>query len=304
MGLQPGRGNFHPRTLIGGPDALRVRNAALSLLREHGILKPEEIRLDLLAWHALGALVQKRPLRHCDARVTRRGRCSVIAYDEQAPVPQARFSVGHEMGHLVLHPDVNQLTLCAGLQDLWQYRAGPEEREANLFAVELLMPGFLFQPRCQEGTPSFELIEDLARMFQASLTATALRYLDFGLHDCCLVKSSKGIIQWAVGSEDFRWPVREGRLAPGSYAIDFTEDPAQATKHQRRVRTNLWLQGERGVGQLHEQSRVIAPGVVLTLLWVEPEAGGAWWGDDDTDVDVDVDLDPDHFTPEGRRRRW
>lgn len=293
-----GRGHSTPRPLIGGPEVQRARNAAISLLKFCSIRNPEEIRLDLVAWHALRAVVHKRTLHHCDARVIRRGNRSVILYDETAPLARARFSIGHEMGHLVLHPEVNQLTLCAGLEDLWQYRARPEEREANLFAVELLMPEPLFKPRCQAGDPSFELIGDLAEVFGTSLTATALRYLELGPHDCCLVKSVNGVVQWAVASESFRWLVREGRLAPDSYAIDFTEAPASATKLRKKVRTGLWLGSDRGVGQLHEQSRALARGVVLTLLWVEPDAGEVWWGEEEDEVDLE------RFTPDGRRRRW
>ncbi len=57
--------------MIGGPDRNRARREALALLKRCGIEKPEEIHLELIAWHAFRALVQERPLSHCNARVVR-----------------------------------------------------------------------------------------------------------------------------------------------------------------------------------------------------------------------------------------
>ena len=298
MGNQPRRRATFLRPVIGGPDRNRARNEALTLLRRCRIEKPEEIELDLIAWHAFKALVQERPLEHCNARVVRGPLQSTITVAAGSSPGRRRFSVAHEMGHLALHPEVNQLALCSVKEGLWQYRARPEEPEANVFAAELLMPEPLFKPRCQEGEPSFDRIEDLAGLFRTSVTATALRYVEHGPYDCCAVWSQKGNIHWTSTSESFRWKVREGRLGPRTYAIDFTETPDRVTLTQKEVDPLQWLEGDRGVGRVREQSRSLGAEGVMTLLWVEADPGDEGWEEEQDGPD------PERFTPDGRRRRW
>ena len=298
MGKQPGRGGAFLRPMIGGPDRNRARREALALLKRCGIEKPEEIHLELIAWHAFKALVQERPLNHCNARVVRGHLQSMITVASGTTLGRRRFNVAHEMGHLTLHPDVNQLAWCSVKEGFWQYRVRPEEPEANLFAAELLMPEPLFRLRCQDGEPGFDMIEHLADEFQTSLTATALRYVEHGPYDCCAVWSQNGHIRWTSTPESFRWRVRKGRLEPRTYALDFTESPDKATLLQKEVAALQWFESDRGVARVREQSRPIGAEGLLTLLWVEADPGGEWWGEEQDEPD------PERFTPDGRRRRW
>jgi hypothetical protein len=284
--------------MIGGPDQNRARREALALLKRCGVEKPEEIDLELIAWHAFKALVQERPLSHCNARVVRGHLRSLITVASGTSRGRRRFNIAHEMGHLALHPNMNQLALCSVKEGFWQYRARPEEAEANFFAAELLMPEPLFSPRCQAEKPGFDLIENLAGEFATSLTATALRYVEHGPWDCCAVWSQNGNIHWISTSESFRWKVREGRLGPSTYALDFTENPGEATLLQKEVAAPQWLESDRGVARVREQSRPIGAEGLLTLLWVEADPGEEWWGEEQDEPD------PEHFTPDGRRKRW
>lgn len=57
----------------------------------------------------------------------------IIAYNDRHPTVRKRFSVAHEIGHLVLGHSVKS--------DLFSYSSkAPVEVEANIFAAELLMP--------------------------------------------------------------------------------------------------------------------------------------------------------------------
>src|ERR1017187_6398170 len=147
--------------MFGGPDRIRAKNAAQALLHQCRIQRPEELELDLIAWKLFRALVVTRPIQGCDARVVGAGNGSqsrVIVLNESTIPTRRRFSLAHEIGHIVLHPDVNQLALCTMKNLFWYRNVRPEEREADLFATELVMPELFFQPLCDEGKPNFQLI--------------------------------------------------------------------------------------------------------------------------------------------------
>jgi len=90
----------------------------------------------------------------------------------------------------------------------------------------------------------------------------------------------------------------KGRLEPRTYALDFTESPDKATLLQKEVAALQWFESDRGVARVREQSRPIGAEGLLTLLWVEADPGGEWWGEEQDEPD------PERFTPDGRRRRW
>jgi hypothetical protein len=96
--------------------------------------------------------------------------------------------------------------LCASADiDDWpsQRADASREQEANQFAAALLLPERFFKPLCQKKEPSLDLMADLADSFDVSLTATALRYLQFCNEACAVVFSRDGIIQWFRGSKYF-----------------------------------------------------------------------------------------------------
>lgn len=263
--------------MIFGPDRLRAKNAALSLLKRCGIERPAELELELVAWKECNALVVERPVQGCDARVNGgNGKHRLIVINTQTePETRRRFSLAHEIGHIELHPDVNQLALCTMKNLFWYNQVRPEEREADLFATELLMPEPWFQPRCDESEPSFELIEHLAGDFNTSLTATAIRYIEFCPYTCALVGSRNGRITSTIMSDSFRsgvrGGVREGRLEPESYAADFFTDPKRATTTMKKNMSPRWLNDGRRYADamIREQSRRIGSYGVLTLLWLD-----------------------------------
>jgi Zn-dependent peptidase ImmA (M78 family) len=78
-----------------------------------------------------------------------------------------RFTIAHELGHLILHHQPN-----AGPKTFLRYGRSPEETEANAFAGALLMPADRFRrewARCN-GDP-----RTLAQTFQVSQSAADVR---------------------------------------------------------------------------------------------------------------------------------
>jgi Zn-dependent peptidase ImmA (M78 family) len=54
--------------------------------------------------------------------------------------PRLRFTVAHELGHVIMHEDIDLLPREFGATSVWS-REHPIERQADRFAAALLMPG-------------------------------------------------------------------------------------------------------------------------------------------------------------------
>lgn len=77
-----------------------------------------------------------------------------------------RFTIAHELGHLVLH---NDETMFRDHITLVGY--APKEREANAFAADLLMPRRFVRAHMADRT-----IDQLASLFEVSKPAMKIRY--------------------------------------------------------------------------------------------------------------------------------
>lgn len=112
------------------------------------------------------------------------------------------FTLSHELGHYCLTehrqwmmatPDSRQQ--CFLFSD--DEHALPQEREADIFASNLLIPRSSFRKRVRMPAPSFDVIEDTANFFHGSLTSTAIRFCELEPFPCALIRwSESGECLW------------------------------------------------------------------------------------------------------------
>lgn len=74
---------------------------------------------------------------------TKYRRVQSIILNDALPDHLEEFVCAHELGHAICHPDINVQWLCEGTF----YSKGRFERQANMFAVELLLPDDLLRER-------------------------------------------------------------------------------------------------------------------------------------------------------------
>lgn len=258
--------------------------AAERVLNEVGITRVEDLSLlDLIAWER-GALVRSTYLTGAEARIAIAGERAIITVSTTVRNPRRRrFSVAHELGHLEMHRTEGGLALCASadIDDCPSQRADANrEQEANQFAAALLLPERFFKPLCRKKEPSLDLMADLADSLDVSLTATALRYLQFCNEACAVVFSRDGIIQWFRGSKYFDElrvfiPVAR-RLDRSSLAASFFQGDSLRTT-RTRVYASTWFAPGRynPDATIYEQSWLMPSyNAVLTLLWVADDIEG------------------------------
>jgi Zn-dependent peptidase ImmA (M78 family) len=113
----------------------------------------------------------------------------IIGVNERHPEPRQRFTIAHEIGHLVLHRgrplvvDPVRINLRDSRSSL---ATDLEEIEANSFAAELLMPRSLvlrhFRSMADTGATSLDRVtRDLAIGFGVSEQAMEYRLSNLGL---------------------------------------------------------------------------------------------------------------------------
>jgi Zn-dependent peptidase ImmA (M78 family) len=112
----------------------------------------------------------------------------VIGLNETHPPVRQRFTIAHELGHLVLHPGTNVfLDRRVNFRDQTSSLAvDRDEIQANSFAAELLMPAEMVLAECQRASNLGTLmtsgfVADLATIFDVSSEAMGHRLTNLGI---------------------------------------------------------------------------------------------------------------------------
>lgn len=195
-------------------EATKAKAKAYQLTQEYFIDRPKPVPIEDIAMDKKVVCISG-PLTGCLARLVRKGKHGVIRVsDKVTDSGPRRFAVAHEMGHWFLHEAYTQYFICSA-SDMLDYRKSPIEAEANIFASELLMPTALFRPLAESSAPTWDTIRNLCEVFDTSLAATALRFVDFCKFECFLALSKNGHIQW-VKQKEVKSGLRVMRTGPVS----------------------------------------------------------------------------------------
>ena len=236
--------------------------------RELQIASIEEIDAELIAAY-YGAITRYRPLRHEEGHPNQSRHHGVITINERwLEHPRAKWLVSHELGHFLLHPEVDQYRACT-LGDLHDYRHSGREPEANRFAAELLMPERFFKDDCDRDRPCLDDIIELADRYGTSLLSTAIRFTKFSPERCAAVVSRDGRVTRVSRSADWRYFIPdEHHLTNATYAGDLHAGRNIPSRPQR-VEARAWSDATWiGDQDVFEHTMLLGgTGMVLTMLW-------------------------------------
>lgn len=128
-----------------------------------------------------------------------------IVYNNSGYLPNGRinFTLGHELGHYLLHrKDLPDGIQCS-TRDMavWSSEYRAREVEANTFASYLLMPLDDFRLQTASEDISLDLINHLADRYEVSRTAAILKWLTFTDKRAMVVVARSGFIDWAWSSK-------------------------------------------------------------------------------------------------------
>lgn len=242
------------------------------VLRDLGIVKPEDIDLEVIAWH-LGAKVKYRPLNSCEARIVGRGDRAIITVDNRKFPERQRYSVGHELGHW--HHHRGRCLICRS-EEIGSYKisALDPERVADGYASELLMPWYLFKPVVRSFRKlNVAALRQIKAAFSVSMTAAAFRIMESDQFAAMLVVHNQQGRRYFFGSRSVpsRWFPKD-ELDQESHAFDMLFGKVAEMAHPRKIGADAWFdKAEARNFEILEQSFALPGDEVATLLIIEDE---------------------------------
>jgi Zn-dependent peptidase ImmA (M78 family) len=123
----------------------------------------------------------------------RDGNIQVIGVNSLTSRKRQRFTIAHELGHLILHRGrllESKLIVDHSIRVSWRdvtsgHGTDLEEIQANAFAAELLMPEALVRDKVHllfhEGMDRDFLVSSLAKAFDVSVEAMGFRLVNLGI---------------------------------------------------------------------------------------------------------------------------
>lgn len=259
------------------------------ILNDLGITEPEDIDIEAIA-EECGATIRYQPLSGCAARIMGFKDRAIITIEKNTGRPRQRFSAGHELGHWMR--DRGQLAFqCKNESFIREWSIENPETRANRFASDLLLPARMFRARLHEMPVTFESVRQLASIFCTSLTATAIRLVEYGNLPAVLVCNGPQKREWFVPSGEVKGKIwLENRPGKGSIAEALLRGDSTDIS-PRDVRSDAWFNDRNATNHwVHEDSLPASDGSVLSLLWWKDEsqlieiddateARGAWRSD-------------------------
>jgi Zn-dependent peptidase ImmA (M78 family) len=107
-------------------------------------------------------------------------RCLLV--NSKLPVGRFRFSIAHELGHFLLNHEP--------LAHIDEKRSPRLEREADVFASELLLPEALLRADCAACAGAANAVPELAARYKVSRQALEIRMKALGIPALGLPRSS------------------------------------------------------------------------------------------------------------------
>jgi len=195
------------------------------------------------------------------------------------------FTVAHELGHY--HLDGHPQELLNNPKGTHFSKSGfvstnRFEREADIFAAELLMPGEMVQRAINGTEVGLAAVKEISDLCDTSLTAAAIKYSQISPDPVCVVMSEGHRICWASASTSLRnfgglgWIEKNTPVPEKSCTFDFNsnlENVAEGRENSRETDWAHWFSEAPSIGAYEETKGLGAYGKTLTVISSESIPG-------------------------------
>lgn len=167
---------------------------------------------------------------NCEGIIVFNNKMGIITLDRKIDnVAQKRFIIAHEMGHFYNEStnadEANIFYNCTSVN--FYGKAGiskiKNEENASQFAAELLMPETLVRNYCNHKKFNFEVIRELSKIFNVSLSAISIRIINLDIYPIAIVMTKEKEVKWTAISLGFKYkfiPIGM-KVNSLSYAFDY-----------------------------------------------------------------------------------
>lgn len=222
---------------VGYIDYSSVTIAARDLLMQLGIEKPEDLQKILSTLEIDYKEVELRE-GFDGALVSVGGVYGMMINKNIIYESRKRFTIAHELGHYWIPSHFSEYRICSKSDiGVFDSKKDTIEYEADIFAAEFLMPEKLFKKDVGRVNTRLKSIADLSEKYKTSLTATAIRFVDYTLEPCALILLQDKVIRWAKKSKNFRYELRT--KLTDCYAFDIAENGENFVAGE--LYSHLWL---------------------------------------------------------------
>jgi hypothetical protein len=241
---------------------------AEAIISELGITRPEDLDVDAIAFDS-GVEVSYETLTGCEASLVGFKNHAIATICPSGSRGRERFSVAHEIGHWKLHRGQSFRCRADG-PDTNLASNKTVEKEADVFASHLLMPGPIFNPAVKAAVqPGFRQLGELASLFNTSLLATTLRLANINTLPVIVACYGRTGLRWHVAAQDVprRWWLKR-TLDEDSFAYDLLNF-GKACNHLGKQSADTWFDNDdAGKYEILEQCVQMGGSDVLVVLYL------------------------------------
>lgn len=241
---------------------------AEAVIESLGINSVDDLDLEAIAFDA-GIEVVYEALSGCEATLVGVGDRAIATINPSGYRGRERFSVGHEVGHWMLHRGRSFRCRVDAVEDNFSSSA-VLEKEADTFASHLLMPAALFQAAIQGAErPNFKQLGEVAALFDTSLTATALRLVGVDTLPAIIACYTKEGLRWQAAAKHVprRWYLKD-QTDEDSFAYDLLFQGKECRTLGKQSADAWFTNSDAGRYEVLEQCVRLRGEEVLVLLYL------------------------------------
>ena len=180
-------------------------------------------------------ILYEKPEGRAEALSFTSGDRDYIIIDPASHWLRQRFTLAHELGHILLGHGATGCTK----NDIFGSPNNPQEKEANAFSANLLLPARLFRQDIKKAEFSIAGLSELSEKYGTSLSSTAIRYTNL-TNDLCAVVGRKVDGRWWLSKSDrVTWRVK---LPPEAGTLAADRLAGRTNDESRATSSDMWLQ--------------------------------------------------------------
>lgn len=250
---------------------LQRLSPAERLLWRYGVNEPGHIDLDAIA-NDHGVTVRYRHLDGCEARLLVRGDQAIISVNSGSVEGRQRFSLAHELAHWIC--DRKTGTFLCAKEDIGPQNSEAKsvEAHANGFASQLILPSYLIDPWMQKKRINLETASAIAKDFNASLTAAAIKLVKRATTAACVACHNQSKLVWFQKSSSFPFDFYVAReLHQETDAFKMVFGATAGMSRLRKEAADRWISGRDAFRlSVESQSVKLPDGTALTVFAISP----------------------------------
>ena len=173
---------------------MKIKELAQSVIKDFELNYP----LDIYSFcDVLNINIYREDIDMDGCLICKNGKAAIIVNSNK--FSREKFSIAHELGHFFIPHHQELMFSCYDVGNSSIITKIENEKEADEFASELLMPEHLIKNYAEEV--SLSKIKDAANSFETSLQSTAIRLIKLTDENAILVYWSKDKIKWHIWSD-------------------------------------------------------------------------------------------------------